>query len=249
MLRVEAEDSSSVLFLYQDGWGLLNYKLVFTIVLNHVILLSMESIKIKTPDEVKRLHALGYSYNKITEMTGYSKGSICYHLGEGQKEKTKIRTQNRRATHPMIKKLDTFKHAKKNEYIKPINKEIEKGLRTPQQFAMRNLYLKIRSFHNGPKNNRKGIKMSELNFTKEDVMNRSNICYITGRQIDYMDPESYSLDHIISVSKGGTNDFINCGVTCKIANVAKSNYSLEELDQFIIDAARHRGLISRIVAN
>lgn len=46
--------------------------------------------------EIKKLHKKGYSYNQIKDELGCSKGTISYHLGKGQKEKTIKRTFDRR---------------------------------------------------------------------------------------------------------------------------------------------------------
>lgn len=47
-------------------------------------------------DKILKLRSLGYSYNKIQQELGCSKGTIAYHLGANQKEKTKERTIRRR---------------------------------------------------------------------------------------------------------------------------------------------------------
>lgn len=46
--------------------------------------------------EIVRLRSEGKTYRQIQEILGCSKGTIAYHLGEGQKEKTKERSQKRR---------------------------------------------------------------------------------------------------------------------------------------------------------
>ena len=42
---------------------------------------------------IHQLREVGYSYRDIQRETGFSKGTISYHLGGGQKLKTKIRNQ------------------------------------------------------------------------------------------------------------------------------------------------------------
>jgi len=42
------------------------------------------------------LHAEGKSYRQIQEILGCSKGTIAYHLGKGQREKTRTRTTRNR---------------------------------------------------------------------------------------------------------------------------------------------------------
>ena len=44
-------------------------------------------------EQILKLQALGYSYNKIKETLKCSKSTISYYLGENQKEKTQFRTK------------------------------------------------------------------------------------------------------------------------------------------------------------
>ena len=50
----------------------------------------------KHKEEILRLRAEGKSYRQIQEILGCSKGTIAYHLGPGQKDKTKDRTNRNR---------------------------------------------------------------------------------------------------------------------------------------------------------
>lgn len=43
-----------------------------------------------------------------------------------------------------------------------------------------------------------------------------------------METDSYDLDHIIPISREGTNELSNLGVAIPIANKSKSNLTLEE---------------------
>ena len=65
-------------------------------------------------------------------------------------------------------------------------------------------------------------------------------CYLTGRTIDIL-KDDYCLDHIVPVSKGGSNQLSNMGMTrmdvdkdlaigmtCPEANASKSDLTLEE---------------------
>jgi DNA-binding transcriptional MerR regulator len=50
----------------------------------------------KHKENIFRLRAEGKSYREIQEVLGCSKGTIAYHLGSGQKEKVRQRSQKRR---------------------------------------------------------------------------------------------------------------------------------------------------------
>jgi hypothetical protein len=51
---------------------------------------------VKHKEEILKLRAEGKSYNEIKEITGASKGTISYHCGEGQKEKSYARNSKAR---------------------------------------------------------------------------------------------------------------------------------------------------------
>jgi predicted transcriptional regulator len=61
-------------------------------------------------ENILKLRSMGYTYNQIQKELGCSKGTISYHLGEGQKEKTKQRSQKRREEIRDI--IRTFKQEK-----------------------------------------------------------------------------------------------------------------------------------------
>ena len=44
-------------------------------------------------EKILKLREEGKSYNQIKEILGCSKGTIAYHCGDGQKEKSKNRSQ------------------------------------------------------------------------------------------------------------------------------------------------------------
>ncbi len=51
----------------------------------------------KHKENILKLRAEGKSYSEIQKALGCSKGTIAYHLGDGQKEKTHKRTRDTRA--------------------------------------------------------------------------------------------------------------------------------------------------------
>lgn len=67
----------------------------------------------KLSDLILKLRKEGLSYDKIKSVTGCSKSTISYHCGEGQKEKTLIRTRNIRRDPKYKRDLD-----KQQQYAK-----------------------------------------------------------------------------------------------------------------------------------
>ena len=63
----------------------------------------------KIKDKIIELRERGFSYRKIVEEIGCSKGTVSYHCGIGQKEKSRFRTRkNRNCLHPLIRKIENF---------------------------------------------------------------------------------------------------------------------------------------------
>ena len=75
------------------------------------------------------------------------------------------------------------------------------------------------------------MKSNNKNYTYKDVLNAiggtKQKCYLTGRPID-LEKDNYNLDHKIPISKGGTNDISNLGITCPEANASKSDLTIDE---------------------
>lgn len=53
-------------------------------------------------------------------------------------------------------------------------------------------------------------------------------CYLTGQTIN-LEKDDYAIDHIIPISKGGTNDLANLGITFYTINQMKSDMTVDEL--------------------
>lgn len=167
-------------------------------------------------EKIKELKSKGKTYNEIANELNCSKGTISYHLGLGQKEKTLNRQRkNRSKEHPFISKLRCFSY-KKQRKISIIVSDWKQNV----------LYKKIWCFRNGGRN-----ENMKTNFSVEDVLNKigeNPKCYLTGVEIDIFDTKSYEFDHIIPISRGGTNDLSNLGICSAKANRAKGNMTPDE---------------------
>lgn len=171
----------------------------------------------KVKDQILELRKLGYSYPEIQERLKCSKGTISYHCGMGQKDKTtKRRISNRNKQHPLVRKIENF-HLK--------HKMSERNYSSTRTLN-RILRIKIEKFSM----NKPGV-YNKMLFTVDDFLKKIGeqpVCSLTGRPINLLDSRSYQLDHIISRSKGGENSLDNCQLTCREANQAKHELTVDE---------------------
>jgi len=79
------------------------------------------SLQSRKKEKILELRSQNYTYREIQEaIPGLSKGSIAYHCGEGQKEKT--REVNRKRQQGICSKVHGFIYDKRNPYQPPVYK-------------------------------------------------------------------------------------------------------------------------------
>lgn len=183
-------------------------------------------------DQIINLRSQGLTYNQISIQLQCSKSTVCYYCGTDQKNKFRDRQRKRRSTeHPFVKKLDNFCLSNNPKTRLPND-----GL------SIRILILsKINWFHREHKNMK---KYNTPSFTVDDVINKfgnSFQCYLTGDLIDITQPRTYSFDHIIPRSRGGTNNIDNLGVCTKQVNTAKNNMTPDEFINLCKKVLEHNG--------
>lgn len=68
-------------------------------------------------------------------------------------------------------------------------------------------------------------------FTYDQLLDKYEgfpVCYLTGKQINLLDSQSYHLDHRKPVALGGTSTLDNCEFACCEANLAKGYFLHED---------------------
>jgi len=173
-------------------------------------------MKKKLKEKIIELKKSGLSYNEIQKKLNCSKGTISYHCGLGQKEKSRNRIQKHRNQNVLKKKIEGFNYCKRKE--KTEIKEKDKRIKE---------IIKLRIWRFSKMENGKYKKM----FNEEQLLEKIGKeprCYLTGRLINLNNPKSYNLDHIVPRTKGGDNSLKNCGLACREANQAKHNLLLED---------------------
>jgi len=122
---------------------------------------SLVSVKEGKPERIFELRKKGYTYDEIRAQTGYSKGTMSYHLGEGQKEKTKTRLQKFRKG--ICRKVVSFIYDRR-AYSKSI-------------YSLSPIRKKAKGFVYGPRDKKRG------NYK----MNKSNLKYPFRKVWTYLD--------------------------------------------------------------
>lgn len=180
-------------------------------------------------EKILKLRAMGFSYTQISKELGCSKGTISYHLGNGQKIKSANRRKSNRAkANPLTIKLYEYVSRKHTAKIKKLG-----------VFSSKTLYKRIHWFQQGV-----NIMTQKLDFTVEDVINKIGecpSCYLTGQLLDLSKPSTYEFDHIIPKSRGGDNSLDNLGVCTKQANQSKRDMTPDEYINLCKQVLEHNG--------
>lgn len=175
--------------------------------------------------KIIELRKNGYSYNKILKELNCSKSTVSYYLGQNQKEKTSERSK-KRTSNPdftLRKKLYVFR------YSNNVGKRV---------------LSKVRDFQR--RDGSKFLSTQKIYFSFDDFMSKIGNepkCYLSGEPINLHKTESYSIDHIIPVSKGGENTIDNAGLILTSINKMKSDLSIEEFLKKCIKILEHNGYI------
>ena len=165
--------------------------------------------------KIKALREQGFSYIDIQNTLNCSKGTISYHLGKGQKEKTKKRRANvSHSTYIHVKRINTFQ----NPTVRTQKKLNPKTFFTHRQMS-------------------KAITAKASKFQKNAAFNYKDVyakygdhfqCALTGRPLSWNKPQEYEYDHILPIARGGTACMDNLQIVCTDANRAKNDLTEEE---------------------
>lgn len=188
----------------------------------------------KHKENILKLRAEGKSYNEICEELGCSKGTVAYHLGEGQREKSNQRNSNYRKKNPLQNRIYGFKHNNKPKNV--IRKKDNK------RGKQRALNTATRDFQR--RDGSKLLSSAPYSFNEKDVLKKfgeNPTCYLTGKQLDWNDTFNWNFDHVIPATRGGDNSFENLQVASRVANNSKNDLTLEEFLLLCKEVLEHHG--------
>ena len=168
-------------------------------------------------NKILELRKTGKTYKEISQLLKCSKSMICYYCGANQKEKLLVRQRkNRTKSHPYVKKIYNFIHGRQKSKTKTIKSNTK-----------RRIWKKIHTFFN----NRNIIMNKKAEISVDEVIQKISEnpkCALTGDYIDINKPNTYQFDHIVPVSRGGTNTLDNLQIVTKIANMSKATMTNDE---------------------
>lgn len=152
-------------------------------------------------EQILSLRKQGKTYKEIVTELNCCKATVSYYCGEDQK-----------------------------------NKEIKRSKQRFQKFTNeeRAVYKKLQGYlyDYGHKFNKRSENRPKL--TKEffkqvfDKISKNPKCYLTGENINLKEMSSWSFDHKIPLSKGGSKQIDNLGLCLRIANQSKTSMTPEE---------------------
>ncbi len=167
-------------------------------------------------EQILKLKEEGKSYNEIKAILKCSKGTISYHCGEGQKEKSRNRGRRNKSKNSLISRVSNFmcKTKKAKSYY---GKKINSATRDFQR----------RESYGGH-----GLSNSkDHSFSVNDVIEKfgeDTICYLSGEKINLIKDNHYCCDHKIPATRGGSNNIDNLGILHKVVNKMKSDLTIDE---------------------
>ncbi len=179
-------------------------------------------------EQILKLYADGMTNSvEIAAIVGCSRNLPLYYINyeHSRKEQNINQAKRRVKEHPYHKKIRAFKynHYKKLKIITSKNRNS----------FNRMAYNKIHRFclQSRSKNKNYMYKETKPDFTIQDIINKfgeTPKCYLTGSEFDIYDIKSYSFDHIIPVTRGGTNTIDNLGICTRQVNLSKSDMTPDE---------------------
>jgi hypothetical protein len=161
-------------------------------------------------DKILELKSQGLSHRQVSEILDCTKSSVSYNWNTEVREKDKKR---------------------RDEYVKnnSLKIKLRKKLDSMDRAERKKLCSKSLDFQ------KRGVKYNRLPFTFEDLFEKlleSPYCHLTGKKLNVSKPSTYTLDHIMPVTRGGTKHLDNVGPATLDANRAKNNMTVDEFIAF-----------------
>ena len=178
--------------------------------------------------QIIALRKKGLSFNQIAKQLKCSKSTVSYAL----RKKTRQKSKEKNAEYPNhLKKLNSKIYSFTNPKISTQTKAA--------------WYI-----NNSPRQNTKAISDKANRFQRSMTFNYKDVhekygdhfpCALTGRPLEFNEPQTYEYDHILPTSRGGDNSIDNLQLLCPEANKAKGMMTDDEFKDLCREVIIHAG--------
>lgn len=169
-------------------------------------------------EKILTLRKDGNTYNEIVSKLQCSKSTVAYWCNNTTKEKVTEKNEKNKLENPgcfrLMKAINIFKTRTFNKSKSQICKDWNKKFRTSVSHFRR-------------RNNMEILEEYGYKEALEHLGGLKTQCYLTGKDIN-IESDDFCLDHIVPVSKEGSNELFNMGITTPLANASKTSMELEE---------------------
>jgi len=178
--------------------------------------------------QIIALRKKGLTFNQIAKQLKCSKSTVSYALRKKTRDMVKAKNELKpHYKHTIENKIYTFKAPKP---------------RTPSNKAW---YL-----NQSPRQISKSISTKASTFQRTMTFNYKDVyakygdhfpCALTGRPLEFNEPQTYEYDHILPTSRGGDNSIDNLQLLCPEANKAKGMMTDDEFKDLCREVIIHAG--------
>jgi 5-methylcytosine-specific restriction endonuclease McrA len=170
----------------------------------------------------------GLSFNQIAKQLKCSKSTVSYALRKKTRDIAKQK-ENDKPLHErrLSKKVFRFKNPKppiKNKpawYLSNSPRQISKSISTKASTFQRTMTFNYKDVH--------------------EKYGDHFPCALTGRPLEFNEPQTYEYDHILPTSRGGDNSIDNLQLLCPEANKAKGMMTDDEFKDLCREVIIHAG--------
>jgi len=179
--------------------------------------------------QIIELRKKGLSFNQIAKKLKCSKSTVSYALRKKTRDLSKEKSKNYpRNLKAIINKVYTFQNPK------PLSKQIKPAwyLNKSKRQTTKAISDKANRFQR------------PMTFNYKDVHAKYGDtfpCALTGRPIDFNEPDTYEYDHKTPTARGGDNSMDNLQIVCPEANRAKGMMTDQEFLDLCKEIVIHAG--------